>query len=598
MDRNLYDQIISEYRKTGSVDLTARACGTYPIKVRKVLITEGLWHSKKSDAVNALRNRGYSVPEIADELQMDEKNVQYYLPYTDSALSGEKKDGARRTEAFREKSRKAAEGSMEKKKTGKRSTEKNTGSFGNPEIDNGPNIPETVAGRRGWSGYLLHLELVENMYSEEDEDCCGIFEGVKDADVLRGLIKAKEGISRDVVVSGNMTLHQLGYAIQEAFGFHNEHLHHYALPKKLMRKLTEEDENFWNVLFGSYLHMPVEEDFSDLYWDDDYRVGKSVKNWTRSKYCGEKENYAVGETFIDSRRMLDEGEGDIEDTFDRWRRNRLLGRLKIREVFLSEPLRDSAINSWKSLLRGNVAESVAYLDVLKRTRSFRSLAESMASLRFLREERDALDRAIWENKFGARNELGRNPERYLDELEMAIRELEYRIGDVMHALDPEVEPVTDTIFYSYDYGDDWLFRITCRGIYNGMDEVVTPAEETERLFVEVDIGDGARNSEIEGKLRKCGFGKNYEDPLAYDYEPRLPVSGPIRSALIRAELNKEPVCVAADGISLVEDVGGISGFFDFIRTIHGEDANEVAEMRAWARGLGWTGATVKPEKLL
>ena len=232
MDRNLYDQIVSEYRKTGSVDLTARACGTYPIKVRKVLITEGLWHSKKSDAVNALRNRGYSVPEIADELQMDEKNVQYYLPYTDSALSGEKKDGARRTEAFREKSRKAAEGSMEKKKTGKRSTEKNTGSFGNPEIDNGPNIPETVAGRRGWSGYLLHLELVENMYSEEDEDCCGIFEGVKDADVLRGLIKAKEGISRDVVVSGNMTLHQLGYAIQEAFGFHNEHLHHYALPKK------------------------------------------------------------------------------------------------------------------------------------------------------------------------------------------------------------------------------------------------------------------------------------------------------------------------------------------------------------------------------
>ncbi len=53
MDRDLYQRIVAAYRETGSVDRTAEICGTYAIKVRKVLITEGLWHSKKSDAVNA-----------------------------------------------------------------------------------------------------------------------------------------------------------------------------------------------------------------------------------------------------------------------------------------------------------------------------------------------------------------------------------------------------------------------------------------------------------------------------------------------------------------------------------------------------------------
>ena len=42
----LYQQIINIYKETGSVKKTAEELGTYPIKVRRVLITEGLWHSK------------------------------------------------------------------------------------------------------------------------------------------------------------------------------------------------------------------------------------------------------------------------------------------------------------------------------------------------------------------------------------------------------------------------------------------------------------------------------------------------------------------------------------------------------------------------
>ena len=75
MDRDLYQRIIAAYQQTGSVDRTAEICGTYAIKVRKVLITEGLWHSKKSDAVNSLKNRGYSASEIAETLGISQSSV-------------------------------------------------------------------------------------------------------------------------------------------------------------------------------------------------------------------------------------------------------------------------------------------------------------------------------------------------------------------------------------------------------------------------------------------------------------------------------------------------------------------------------------------
>ena len=110
MNQLLYDRVVEVYRSTDSVDETARICGTYPIKVRKILITEGLWRSKKSIAVNNLRERGYSIREIAEELNMEEKNVQFYLPYSRKQENGDKKTGTIRVEQFRDRNRRMAEG--------------------------------------------------------------------------------------------------------------------------------------------------------------------------------------------------------------------------------------------------------------------------------------------------------------------------------------------------------------------------------------------------------------------------------------------------------------------------------------------------------
>ena len=96
-EQDLYQAIVTDYEKTQSIKQTAENLKTNTIKVRRVLITEGLWSSKTSIAVGELHAKGYSTSEIAKELFISEKNVQSYLPYTKGAYGGgSKNDDAER----------------------------------------------------------------------------------------------------------------------------------------------------------------------------------------------------------------------------------------------------------------------------------------------------------------------------------------------------------------------------------------------------------------------------------------------------------------------------------------------------------------------
>ena len=64
-------------------------------------------------------------------------------------------------------------------------------------------------------------------------------------------------------------------------------------------------------------------------------------------------------------------------------------------------------------------------------------------------------------------------------------------------------------------------------------------------------------------------------------------------------LNHAPVCIEADGLPLLDDVGGIYGYIDFLNKVHySESEEERAEIKEWARSLGWTGRVSKPGNLL
>ena len=99
-----YEKIIETYKLTKSVLETARKLNTYPIKVRRVLITEGLWESKTSAIIVRMHSQGISVKEIASQLFLSEKNIQSYLPYSRGCYNAKKQtsNGARSRE-YRER---------------------------------------------------------------------------------------------------------------------------------------------------------------------------------------------------------------------------------------------------------------------------------------------------------------------------------------------------------------------------------------------------------------------------------------------------------------------------------------------------------------
>lgn len=58
-------------------------------------------------------------------------------------------------------------------------------------------------------------------------------------------------------------------------------------------------------------------------------------------------------------------------------------------------------------------------------------------------------------------------------------------------------------------------------------------------------------------------------------------------------------CIYADGLNVMDDVGGVGGYCEFLKEINdSEDEDNANDYLQWARYLGWTGRRSKPENIL
>ena len=268
-----YQSIIEMYLQTGSVKETAERLKTYPIKVRRVLITEGLWSSRTSEAIGDLWNQGMVVAEIAERLCLSEKNIQSYLPYTRGQYGGENRsDTAVRSGIYRERMRMAANNQPVKKMHSERMLQKE----GEISMENKKRKIDNV--------FCLHLELMDSEV-----------EGMDDPIVKYG--KTKKSISRDVLVPEDITLHALHYVILKSFGWQNGHLHSFSLTEEDFEILTDGMFDKYAQLCGVYFRFPT-DDLEDLYWDDDYEEGKSFNTWLRNKYTGPYTYGGMGDYYV------------------------------------------------------------------------------------------------------------------------------------------------------------------------------------------------------------------------------------------------------------------------------------------------------------
>lgn len=107
-------------------------------------------------------------------------------------------------------------------------------------------------------------------------------------------------------------------------------------------------------------------------------------------------------------------------------------------------------------------------------------------------------------------------------------------------------PVTNILSYCYDFGDDWHVTIECLEEYFDSD-----------------------------------------DPVIQKVSEKL-----------------QPICIASDGLPVMDDAGNIYGYIEHLREMKAFDPDDpeaveyAKETKAWARMQGWTGRHVKPENIL
>lgn len=573
----LYKQIVEEYDNTQSIAAIAKKLHTTQVRVQRVLITEGLWTSRRTKQVADLRSFGMTVHEIAEFLGIDEKTVQTYLPYSRGQYGGNKTDDSARSRDYRDRMKTAAENMHTSAEEDGEMIQHDYWDdlLSGDEVD--PELKMTYVDEKysedpywNWDSiYKLHLELVSPPYYSEGNDLD--LNEQERAELFR-IGKASEGFSRDVLVSGAMTLHAMHYMIQKLFGWQNSHLHKFALSDEDFDLITEGKVKGWTDLCGFLLRFP-DGDFYDWSWDDDYEEGISVKSWLRRKYNGGYFTKAVGDNWLYNRQQVVEFKADcMED--DRFKDestggaitddtllenvniyfeapyNSLMESLTAGDLFITGKSRIGAggrrvpLAEWKERQAESLERMTDAVSDNLTDEDLEAAANIFSELKRWRESRSHLEHYMYTDMSRIREQTGEDPETvaiYHDNLirsyEMDLMGLQVKVAN---------EPFFRTIYYNYDFGDDWWVKITCEEIYSSFQDI--PYATDERL------------EEIATK--------------------------------------NKPLCIAADGMNLVDDCGGIYGFLSMLQTINGKDREEAREMKEWARSLGWTGRIYKPENML
>ena len=295
----------------------------------------------------------------------------------------------------------------------------------------------------------LHLELdISNLDEEE-------------FNILQKYGRVKEGIIREVIVPGDMNLHALHYVINRLFGWQNSHLHSFSPREECFAIMTNEKRyREWSLLAGLYFRYPS-DDFSNIYWDDDYSEGQSFKTWLRRKYKGP---YRYG----GSLEYYDVCQRDIKDFEERFK------ILDVRKSF-------SKLIEERSLLSNLTDEDWNKLDTIEK-----SIPIQEASL-------DDIENTI---DMGGRFDEILERLKICDVLLLTNSECQWSewknwkcgILDGLNAMvlgygiEPRTRPCLNTIIYNYDYGDNWLINIICTDIWNTKEEFEETAYDVEPLM--------------------------------------------------------------------------------------------------------------------
>lgn len=80
--KELIKAVVESYEETGELKITANEFSLSPLKIRKMLITAGVYWNEVSDEVNELYRQGKTVQQIMEITGLKKSSVNGYLPYS------------------------------------------------------------------------------------------------------------------------------------------------------------------------------------------------------------------------------------------------------------------------------------------------------------------------------------------------------------------------------------------------------------------------------------------------------------------------------------------------------------------------------------
>lgn len=661
-DREFFESVVAAYHDSDcSIRETATQMDISRSKVRKILITMGEIISDITEKALPLLAEGKPQKEVADILGVSVATLSTYLPYGNRVFNREDKtEDAIRSKEYRIRQKSAASRQVGKIRDEQLDEQRNEQR--DEQRDELPRLNYVVDHRMdthrmedygmremdktdkmNTAGAVDAVDAVTAKTDEPDmttdtpdslDDLIKVLKlrldlvmDEDDRDVVRKYGKAKDGISREIIVPYYYPLHALHYAIQKAFGWQNSHLHHFELPDNVFNKLTNDSFMKYCMLCGLLFRFPYSDaDMPDIYWDDDYSEGKSFKTWLKSKYSapyrydGTLEHYMFSQ--IVAKRFWNENQTvKIGPSFDEY----LKGNKGAKEVKISA----ATCEEMGRIFEGNLGEIVerSYInnvlcanpenDSFRAFRECEEIADDLdkefpANMKELRELLSVGDELKAVKAKEAR--LSKRKNASVINLFCAINDAEkleekYHNGmqDLLGRTNVEMPPLTNELIYKYDYGDGWEVKITCEaeylaGIKSG--EVIG--------FYEVSsVAGGAGVAGVDSKDGKDSVGDESADKTT-DKSTITPMEKKLSDLTFeKVIVGGAPICVAADGLPVMDDVGGVPGYCDFLKCIKGgkDSKNDKSgeegrlyedpkESRDWARGMGWTGRMSKPENIL
>lgn len=82
IQKELIKAVVESYEETGELKITANEFSLSPLKIRKMLITAGVYWNEVSDEVNELYRQGKTVQQIMEITGLKKSSVNGYLPYS------------------------------------------------------------------------------------------------------------------------------------------------------------------------------------------------------------------------------------------------------------------------------------------------------------------------------------------------------------------------------------------------------------------------------------------------------------------------------------------------------------------------------------